>query len=738
MADGKEAAVATNKKVVLKRYVTGFATEEDMEVVVDTVRLQVPEGSTAVLLKNLYLSCDPWIRGRMSKHDDGVAVPAPDFAIGEALANFGVGKVIDSTHPGFNAGDLVWGMSGWEEYTLVTQPESLLKINHTDLPLSYYTGVLGLTGLTAYAAFMEVGRPKRGDFVFVSAAAGAVGQVVGQLAKIAGCYVVGSAGADEKVDLLKTKFGYDDAFNYKSETDLAAAIKRCLPDGIDIYIDSVGGATLDAALLNMRQGGRVVAVGMISQYNLEEPYGVRNLYDIIIKAIRIEGLNVNGYFNIYARFEEEMAGYIKDGNVAVVEDVVEGIESAPAALVGLFSGRNVGKQLVALARERREHAGTTLTVTVRRHTQSSQSVADQAIDQLATQEMAGSDEEAAVATNKKVVLKRYVTGFAVEDDMEVVVDTVGLRVPAGSTAVLLKNLYLSCDPWIRGRMSKHDDGAAVPAPDFAIGEALANFGVGKVIDSTHPGVNAGDLVWGMSGWEEYTLVTQPESLIKINHTELPLSYYTGVLGMTGLTAYAGFMEVGRPKRGDFVFVSAAAGAVGQVVGQLSKIAGCYVVGSAGSDEKVDLLKTKFGFDDAFNYKSETDLAAALKRCFPDGIDIYFDNVGGATLDAALLNMRQGGRVVVCGMISQYNLEEPYGVRNLLDIIPKAVRVEGFNVGGYFDIYARFEEEMAGYIKEGKVTVVEDVVEGIESAPAALVGLFSGRNVGKQLVALARE
>ncbi|KAL6865243.1 hypothetical protein ACP4OV_016394 [Aristida adscensionis] len=346
-----------------------------------------------------------------------------------------------------------------------------------------------------------------------------------------------------------------------------------------------------------------------------------------------------------------------------------------------------------------------------------------------------SGEEAAVARNKKVVLKRHVTGFPTEEDMEVVAGTVALRVPAGSTAaVLLRNLYLSCDPWMRGRMSKHDDGAAVPAPDFVVGEALVNYGVGEVVDSTHPEFHAGELVWGMSGWEEYTLITEPESLFKISHPELPLSYYTGVLGMTGLTAYSGFIEVGRPKRGDAVFVSAASGAVGQVVGQLAKIAGCYVVGSAGSDEKVALLKSRFGYDDAFNYKKE-DVAAALRRCLPGGIDLYYDNVGGATLDAALLHMRRRGRVVVCGMISQYNLEEPDGVRYLGCIIPKSIRVEGFNVGDYFGVYARFEEEMAGYIREGKVTVVEDVAEGIEAAPAALVGLFSGKNVGKKLVAL---
>ncbi|KAG0529267.1 hypothetical protein BDA96_05G083700 [Sorghum bicolor] len=351
--------------------------------------------------------------------------------------------------------------------------------------------------------------------------------------------------------------------------------------------------------------------------------------------------------------------------------------------------------------------------------------------------MAGSSEEkvALVVQNKKVVLRRHVTGFPTEDDMEITVDTTKLRVPPGMTAVLIKNLYLSCDPWMRFRMSKHEDGGLPPA--FVVGEALVNFTVGKVVDSTHPEFNAGDLVWGMSAWEEYTLVTQPESLHKINHTELPLSYYTGVLGMPGLTAYACFFEVGKPKKGDFVFVSAASGAVGQLVGQLAKIAGCYVVGSAGSDEKVSLLKTKFGYDDAFNYKMETDLGAALKRCLPGGIDIYFDNVGGATLDAALLQMRPGGRVAVCGMISQYNLVEPYGLRNLFCIMPKAIRVEGFYFTFYMHVYARFEEEMAGYIKDGKVTVVEDVVKGIDSAPAALIGLFSGKNVGKQLVAIAR-
>ncbi|KAF0895304.1 hypothetical protein E2562_012574 [Oryza meyeriana var. granulata] len=354
--------------------------------------------------------------------------------------------------------------------------------------------------------------------------------------------------------------------------------------------------------------------------------------------------------------------------------------------------------------------------------------------------MAGGEVE--TASNKKVVLRRYVAaGYPTVDDMEVVASVVRPRVPPRTTvpAVMVKNLYLSCDPWMRGRMTKHDDDADEPAEDFVLGEALVNFGVGKVIDSTHPEFTAGDLVWGLCGWEEYTLVTQPETLHKINHPDLPLSYYTGVLGVTGLTAYAGFFEVGKPKKGETVFVSAASGAVGQIVGQLAKITGCYVVGSAGSDEKVALLKTKFGFDDAFNYKKEGgDLAGALRRCLPDGIDIYFDSVGGATLDAALLNMQRGGRVVVCGMISQYNLQEPEGVRNLQWITPKRIRMEGFAVFDHFGLYPRFEEEMARYLREGKVTVVEDVVDGIDKAPEALVGMFLGKNVGKLLVAVAEE
>ncbi|KAJ4723805.1 2-alkenal reductase (NADP(+)-dependent) [Melia azedarach] len=345
--------------------------------------------------------------------------------------------------------------------------------------------------------------------------------------------------------------------------------------------------------------------------------------------------------------------------------------------------------------------------------------------------------EGASVSNKQVIFNNYVTGFPKESDMKITTGSIELKVPEGSKdSVLLKNLYISCDPYMRERMSKLDRPSFVDS--FKPGSPINGYGVAKVLDSTHPKYEKGDLVWGFTGWEEYSLITAPQLLIKIQHTDVPLSYYTGILGMPGVTAYAGLYEICSPKKGEYVYVSAASGAVGQLVGQYAKLAGCYVVGSAGSKEKVDLLKNKFGFDDAFNYKEEPDLAAALKRCFPEGIDIYFENVGGKMLDAVLLNMRVRGRIAVCGMISQYNLEKPEGVYNLAQVIGKRIRMEGLLAGDHYHLYPKFLELVLPAIKEGKIVYVEDIAEGLENAPTALVGLFTGRNVGKQLVVVARE
>ncbi|KAJ9701779.1 hypothetical protein PVL29_006939 [Vitis rotundifolia] len=338
-------------------------------------------------------------------------------------------------------------------------------------------------------------------------------------------------------------------------------------------------------------------------------------------------------------------------------------------------------------------------------------------------------------SNKQVIFRDYVSGFPKESDMYVTTSTISLKVPEGSEAILVKNLYLSCDPYMRSRMRNIRGSYVEP---FEPGSPITGYGVAKVLDSRHPDFKKGDLVWGITGWEEYSLISKNERLFKIQHTDVPLSYYTGILGMAGMTAYSGFYEICSPKKGEYVFISAASGAVGQLVGQFAKLLGCYVVGSAGTKEKVDLLKNKFGFDEAFNYKEEQDLEACLKRYFPEGIDIYFENVGGKMLDAVLVNMRLYGRIAACGMISQYNLEEAEGVRNLFTIVAKRIRMEGFIVFDYYDLYPKFLDLIMPYIREGKIVYVEDIAEGLESAPTALIGLYSGRNVGKQVVVVARE
>ncbi|XP_016651746.1 PREDICTED: 2-alkenal reductase (NADP(+)-dependent)-like isoform X2 [Prunus mume] len=358
--------------------------------------------------------------------------------------------------------------------------------------------------------------------------------------------------------------------------------------------------------------------------------------------------------------------------------------------------------------------------------------------------MAGGDEVKEVR-NQQVLARDYISAIPEESDMYLnTSSTIKLRVPDDDDcqeAMLLKNLYLSCDPYMRG--VKHSDEAASSTLEdrivfFATDKPITGYGVAKVLESANPKFKQGDLVWGMTGWEEYSIITATDSLFKIHNTDVPLSYYTGILGMPGMTAYAGFYEVCSPKKGETVYVSAASGAVGQLVGQFAKLSGCYVVGSAGTKEKVDLLKKKFGFDGAFNYREEPDLDAALKRFFPEGIDIYFENVGGKMLDAVLPNMRVHGRIAVCGMISQYNLEQPEGVHNLMHLVIKQARMEGFLVFNYYHLYGKFLEMVLPAIKEGKITYVEDVVEGLESAPAALIGLFAGRNVGKQVVLVSRE
>ncbi|CAH9080580.1 unnamed protein product [Cuscuta epithymum] len=344
-------------------------------------------------------------------------------------------------------------------------------------------------------------------------------------------------------------------------------------------------------------------------------------------------------------------------------------------------------------------------------------------------------EEAVAGDNKQVIFKGYIEGIPKLTDMELVVGNRPVNLPdsdGGGAVMLVKNLYLSCDPYMRGRMRDSRDSYI---PPFLPGSVIEGFGVSKVISSSHPDYMPGDLISGFTGWEEYSLIRRTDQLRKIQaDSDIPLSYHLGLLGMPGFTAYAGFYEVCKPKSGDYVFVSAASGAVGQLVGQLAKLHGCYVVGSAGTKEKVDLLKDKMGFDEAFNYKEVTDLDSALKRYFPEGIDVYFDNVGGPMLDATLLNMRIHGRIAVCGVVSQQSAT--YAHHNLANLITKRVTMEGFLQSDYLHLFPRFLEDVKRLYKQRKIVYVEDMNVGLESAPAAFVGLFSGKNVGKQVIRVA--
>ncbi|RZC80558.1 hypothetical protein C5167_043127 [Papaver somniferum] len=344
--------------------------------------------------------------------------------------------------------------------------------------------------------------------------------------------------------------------------------------------------------------------------------------------------------------------------------------------------------------------------------------------------------------NKQIIFRDYIEGSPKETDMMLYVGKTSLKIPPESSsspssggAVLVKNLYLSCDPYLRGRMRNFHESYI---PPFSPGSVIVGFGVSKVVDSDNENFKIGDIVTGITGWEEYSFIHKAGLLRKIQSDDIPLSYHLGLLEMPGFTAYAGFYEVCCPKKGEFVFVSAASGAVGQLVGQLEKLHGCYVVGSAGTSQKVDLLKNKFGFDDAFNYKEEPNIDAALKRCFPQGIDIYFDNVGGEMLDAVLLNMRTHGRIAVCGMVSQQSLSYAEGLKNVFMLIPKRVKMQGFIQSDYLHLFPQFLEHIIGNYKQGKIVYIEDMNEGLENAPSALVGLFSAKNVGKQVVRVAHS
>jgi NADPH-dependent curcumin reductase len=304
----------------------------------------------------------------------------------------------------------------------------------------------------------------------------------------------------------------------------------------------------------------------------------------------------------------------------------------------------------------------------------------------------------------------------------------------GPGEVLVKTLYLSVDPAMRGWMN---EGRSYIAP-VGIGDVMRAGGAGRVIASGNPAFAAGDHVTGVLGAQEYALVgaEAAKGLIKVDPKLVPLPVYVGALGVTGLTAYFGLLEVGQAKAGDTVVISGACGATGMVAGQIAKIKGCRAVGIAGGPAKCDYLVKELGFDAAIDYKTENVVEALRQHC-PKGINVFFDNVGGEILDAALANLARGARVVICGAISQYNSTTGIkGPANYLSLLVNSARMEGFIVFNYAARYGEAAREMAGWMMAGKLKSKEDIVEGFQTFPDTLLKLFRGENVGKLMIKVA--
>lgn len=296
-------------------------------------------------------------------------------------------------------------------------------------------------------------------------------------------------------------------------------------------------------------------------------------------------------------------------------------------------------------------------------------------------------------------------------------------------SVLVGIRYLSVDPYMRGRMRESES----YADSWAVGEPLQGGIVGEVVESRHERWDVGDLVTGNGNWADYC-VLDGDDITGIDPTIADPPAYLGVLGMPGRTAYFGLLEVGEPRPGDTVVVSGAAGAVGSVVGQIANMSGCRVIGFAGTDEKIDWMTNELGFDAGINYKSTNDYTEALEEVAPEGVDVYFDNVGGSITDAVFSKLNLDARVAICGQIAFYNDEDvPTGPRKLPLLISTRARVQGLLVGDYA---ARFDEasnQLSKWVDTGQLSHRETIVEGLENAPDAFLGLFSGENIGKQVV-----
>jgi len=328
--------------------------------------------------------------------------------------------------------------------------------------------------------------------------------------------------------------------------------------------------------------------------------------------------------------------------------------------------------------------------------------------------------------NRQITLAARPGGLPKESDFRFVESPVPTP---GPDEILVRTLYLSLDPYMRGRMND----AKSYAPPVQIGEVMVGGTVCRVEQSNDPNFHPGDIVVANTGWQDYAAV-KGKGLRKLDPSAAPVTTALSVLGHIGLTAYFGLIDICHPVAGETVVVSGAAGAVGSVGGQIAKILGCRVIGIAGTDAKVQYLIDELGFDGGFNYKTTADYRARIKELCPDGVDIYFDNVGGAITDAVLFNLNLHARVSICGQISLYNLEKPeMGPRFLPLLIVYRAKIEGFLVSDYASRFGEGLRQLAVWYGEGKLKCEETIEEGLENAPRAFIGMLQGRNTGKQLV-----
>lgn len=328
--------------------------------------------------------------------------------------------------------------------------------------------------------------------------------------------------------------------------------------------------------------------------------------------------------------------------------------------------------------------------------------------------------------NLQIVLARRPTGAAQETDFRLEERPLP---PVGAGQFLVRSHFLSLDPYMRGRMND----AKSYAKPVALGEVMVGGAVGEVVESKHPEFKAGDFVVGPFGWQLYA-VSDGSGVHKIEDRRIPLSAYLGVVGMPGVTAYVGLLDIGQPKEGETVVVSAASGAVGGVVGQIAKIKGCRVVGIAGGRDKCRYVVEELDFDACIDYKAG-DLYKNLKNATPQGIDVYFENVGGEILDTVLRRVNPFARIPLCGLISQYNVTEPYGLKNVSSLLVNRVKLQGFIVSDHMPRWPAALKDLAQWVVAGRIKYRETVAEGLAAAPAAFIGMLNGKNFGKQLVKL---